>query len=198
MGLKPGMVSGYPRRPGLHRLLHQRPHRRSLARPPACVERTWWRRAIEALGLYPVPASSRNRLRRGTRRNFPSSRVSNGATPAGLLCLGTNGETVAAGKRCASTSNRNFVGRQGRGARTHLVSPAMAAAAALDRADDRRPPTQSGRIVREAFQDTSSHCRPLSRESSYRRYRSDEYPEDSFQSPRRGGFGHISLSRPAF
>jgi 3-isopropylmalate/(R)-2-methylmalate dehydratase large subunit len=47
------------------------------------------------------------------------------------LCLGTNGETVASGKRCASTSNRNFMGRQGRGARTHLMSPAMAAAAAL-------------------------------------------------------------------
>jgi 3-isopropylmalate/(R)-2-methylmalate dehydratase large subunit len=47
------------------------------------------------------------------------------------LCLGTNGETVAAGKRCASTSNRNFIGRQGRGARTHLLSPPMAAAAAL-------------------------------------------------------------------
>jgi 3-isopropylmalate/(R)-2-methylmalate dehydratase large subunit len=47
------------------------------------------------------------------------------------LCLGTNGETVAAGKRCASTSNRNFQGRQGRGARTHLMSPPMAAAAAL-------------------------------------------------------------------
>ncbi|RUU80201.1 3-isopropylmalate dehydratase large subunit [Mesorhizobium sp. M7A.F.Ca.CA.001.09.2.1] len=47
------------------------------------------------------------------------------------LCLGTNGETVASGKRCASTSNRNFVGRQGRGARTHLMSPTMAAAAAI-------------------------------------------------------------------
>jgi 3-isopropylmalate/(R)-2-methylmalate dehydratase large subunit len=47
------------------------------------------------------------------------------------LCLGTNGETVAAGQRCASTSNRNFVGRQGRGARTHLMSPTMAAAAAV-------------------------------------------------------------------
>ncbi len=47
------------------------------------------------------------------------------------LCLGTNGETVPAGQRCASTSNRNFVGRQGRGARTHLMSPAMAAAAAV-------------------------------------------------------------------
>jgi 3-isopropylmalate/(R)-2-methylmalate dehydratase large subunit len=47
------------------------------------------------------------------------------------LCLGTNGEVVAPGQRCASTSNRNFVGRQGRGARTHLMSPTMAAAAAL-------------------------------------------------------------------
>jgi 3-isopropylmalate/(R)-2-methylmalate dehydratase large subunit len=48
------------------------------------------------------------------------------------MCLGTNGEVVAPGDRCASTSNRNFVGRQGRGARTHLMSPAMAAAAAIE------------------------------------------------------------------
>ena len=47
------------------------------------------------------------------------------------MCVGINGDTVAAGERCASTSNRNFVGRQGVGARTHLVSPAMAAAAAV-------------------------------------------------------------------
>jgi 3-isopropylmalate/(R)-2-methylmalate dehydratase large subunit len=47
------------------------------------------------------------------------------------MCLGTNGEVVAPGERCASTTNRNFVGRQGRGARTHLMSPAMAAAAAV-------------------------------------------------------------------
>lgn len=47
------------------------------------------------------------------------------------LCLGTNGEVVGPGERCASTSNRNFVGRQGRGARTHLMSPIMAAAAAV-------------------------------------------------------------------
>ena len=47
------------------------------------------------------------------------------------MCLGTNGDQVAPGERCASTSNRNFVGRQGPGARTHLVSPAMAAAAAV-------------------------------------------------------------------
>jgi 3-isopropylmalate/(R)-2-methylmalate dehydratase large subunit len=47
------------------------------------------------------------------------------------MCVGMNGDLVAAGERCASTSNRNFVGRQGKGARTHLVSPAMAAAAAV-------------------------------------------------------------------
>jgi 3-isopropylmalate/(R)-2-methylmalate dehydratase large subunit len=47
------------------------------------------------------------------------------------MCIGTNGDTVAPGKRCASTSNRNFAGRQGPGARTHLMSPAMAAAAAV-------------------------------------------------------------------
>jgi 3-isopropylmalate/(R)-2-methylmalate dehydratase large subunit len=47
------------------------------------------------------------------------------------MCLGTNGDLVAPGARCASTSNRNFVGRQGPGSRTHLMSPAMAAAAAI-------------------------------------------------------------------
>jgi 3-isopropylmalate/(R)-2-methylmalate dehydratase large subunit len=47
------------------------------------------------------------------------------------MCLATNGDHVAPGKRCASTSNRNFVGRQGPGSRTHLMSPAMAAAAAV-------------------------------------------------------------------
>jgi 3-isopropylmalate/(R)-2-methylmalate dehydratase large subunit len=47
------------------------------------------------------------------------------------MCVGMNGDLVSAGKRCASTSNRNFVGRQGKGSRTHLMSPAMAAAAAL-------------------------------------------------------------------
>jgi len=47
------------------------------------------------------------------------------------MCVGMNGDLVPAGKRCASTSNRNFRGRQGRGSRTHLMSPAMAAAAAL-------------------------------------------------------------------
>ncbi len=47
------------------------------------------------------------------------------------MCVGMNGDTVAAGERCASTTNRNFKGRQGPGARTHLMSPAMVAAAAV-------------------------------------------------------------------
>ena len=52
--------------------------------------------------------------------------------PGCSACLGMNPDKVPAGERCASTSNRNFVGRQGPGARTHLVSPAMAAAAAVN------------------------------------------------------------------
>ncbi len=47
------------------------------------------------------------------------------------MCVATNGDMLQPGERCASTSNRNFEGRQGRGGRTHLVSPAMAAAAAV-------------------------------------------------------------------
>jgi 3-isopropylmalate/(R)-2-methylmalate dehydratase large subunit len=51
--------------------------------------------------------------------------------PGCSMCLGMNDDRLSPGERCASTSNRNFEGRQGAGGRTHLVSPAMAAAAAL-------------------------------------------------------------------
>ena len=47
------------------------------------------------------------------------------------MCLGMNADQLEPGERCASTSNRNFEGRQGKGGRTHLVSPVMAVAAAL-------------------------------------------------------------------
>ncbi|MCP4271350.1 MAG: 3-isopropylmalate dehydratase large subunit, partial [Gammaproteobacteria bacterium] len=50
--------------------------------------------------------------------------------PGCSMCLAMNGDELEEGQRCASTSNRNFEGRQGKGGRTHLVSPAMAAAAA--------------------------------------------------------------------
>ena len=51
--------------------------------------------------------------------------------PGCSMCLGMNPDQLKPGERCASTSNRNFEGRQGKGGRTHLVCPAMAAAAAL-------------------------------------------------------------------
>ena len=47
------------------------------------------------------------------------------------MCVAMNDDRLGTGERCASTSNRNFEGRQGPGARTHLLSPAMAAAAAV-------------------------------------------------------------------
>ena len=52
--------------------------------------------------------------------------------PGCSMCLGMNDDVLSEGDRCASTSNRNFVGRQGRGSRTHLVSPEMAVAAAIE------------------------------------------------------------------
>jgi 3-isopropylmalate/(R)-2-methylmalate dehydratase large subunit len=63
------------------------------------------------------------------------------------MCVGINGDLIAAGERCASTTNRNFRGRQGPGARTHLMSPAMVAAAAVSGhlADVR--PLLEGRMV---------------------------------------------------
>ena len=51
--------------------------------------------------------------------------------PGCSMCLAMNGDSIPSGERSISTSNRNFVGRQGPGARTHLASPAMAAAAAI-------------------------------------------------------------------
>ena len=51
--------------------------------------------------------------------------------PGCSMCIAMNDDRLEPGERCASTSNRNFKGRQGRGGRTHLVSPAMAAAAAI-------------------------------------------------------------------
>jgi 3-isopropylmalate/(R)-2-methylmalate dehydratase large subunit len=52
--------------------------------------------------------------------------------PGCSMCLAMNADRLEPGERCASTSNRNFEGRQGAGGRTHLVSPAMAAAAAME------------------------------------------------------------------
>ena len=80
-----------------------------------------------------VPGSRLTRLEaeaRGIDRIFLEAGFVWGA-PGCSMCCGQNGEIVAPGKRCASTTNRNFEGRQGPGSRTHLMSPAMAAAAAV-------------------------------------------------------------------
>ena len=81
----------------------------------------------------------RSRLRSGeasgrggrTGAGLPRRRVSSGASPGCSMCLAMNADRLEPGERCAATSNRNFEGRQGHGGRTHLVSPAMAAAAAV-------------------------------------------------------------------
>jgi 3-isopropylmalate/(R)-2-methylmalate dehydratase large subunit len=62
------------------------------------------------------------------------------------MCVGINGDLVPAGERCASSTNRNFRGRQGPGARTHIMSPAMVAAAAVHgHLADARPLLAGGR-----------------------------------------------------
>jgi 3-isopropylmalate/(R)-2-methylmalate dehydratase large subunit len=63
------------------------------------------------------------------------------------MCVGMNGDLVPPGERCASTTNRNFRGRQGPGARTHLMSPVMAAAAAVAGALTDARPLLQGRAV---------------------------------------------------
>ena len=87
-------------------------------------------------GRYESPADFIKRIRKAQAEAEGLDRI---FTEAGFewrsagcsMCLGMNPDQLAPGERCASTSNRNFEGRQGAGGRTHLVSPAMAAAAAV-------------------------------------------------------------------
>ena len=94
------------------------------------VARAQGRPSVRALV---VPGSRRSSSRRRPRASTGSSRDAGFEwREAGCsMCLGMNADVLRPGERCASTSNRNFEGRQGRGGRTHLVSPAMAAAAAI-------------------------------------------------------------------
>jgi 3-isopropylmalate/(R)-2-methylmalate dehydratase large subunit len=91
------------------------------------------RHVAESVRAMVVPGSARVKLQaeeEGLDRVF--ERAGFEWRRAGCsMCLGMNDDILQPGERCASTSNRNFEGRQGRGGRTHLVSPAMAAAAAL-------------------------------------------------------------------
>ncbi len=91
------------------------------------------RRVAEGVTALVVPGSGlvkRQAEAEGLDRIFIEAGFS-WREPGCSMCLGMNPDRVPPGGRCASTSNRNFVGRQGPGARTHLVSPAMAAAAAV-------------------------------------------------------------------
>jgi 3-isopropylmalate/(R)-2-methylmalate dehydratase large subunit len=91
------------------------------------------RRVAEGVRAMVVPGSAK------VKRQAEEEGLDRVFTTAGFewrragcsMCLGMNDDILQPGERCASTSNRNFEGRQGRGGRTHLVSPAMAAAAAL-------------------------------------------------------------------
>jgi 3-isopropylmalate/(R)-2-methylmalate dehydratase large subunit len=91
------------------------------------------RKIADGMRMLIVPGSTRVRLQaeqEGLGEIFDAA----GAQwrQAGCsMCLGMNPDQLAAGERCASTSNRNFEGRQGKGGRTHLVSPAVAAATAI-------------------------------------------------------------------
>ncbi|MEN1935512.1 3-isopropylmalate dehydratase large subunit [Paenibacillus sp. 102] len=87
----------------------------------------------EGVQALVVPGSKRVRkaaMEKGLHRIFEEAGFE-WREPGCSMCLGMNPDQVPEGEHCASTSNRNFEGRQGKGARTHLVSPAMAAAAAL-------------------------------------------------------------------
>ena len=70
-------------------------------------------------------------LKRVERTGFGAGLFSEWREPGCSMCLAMNPDKLAPGERAASTSNRNFEGRQGRGGRTHLVSPAVAAATAV-------------------------------------------------------------------
>ena len=84
-------------------------------------------RAIVVPGSYPVKLQAEAE---GLDKIFTAAGFE-WREPGCSMCLAMNGDELKAGERCASTSNRNFEGRQGKGGRTHLVSPEMAAAAGI-------------------------------------------------------------------
>ena len=115
-------------RPRFHRLLHQQPHR-GPARGGCCSQRPPRPRARHGVaGLDRREAAGGSRRARSRSSSPPGFEWRD---PSCSMCGGSNGELIAPGERCASTTNRNFEGRQGRGALTHIMSPAMVAAAAV-------------------------------------------------------------------
>lgn len=104
------------------------------------------RRVAPHVTAWVVPGSQDVRLaaeREGLDRIYTEAGFE-WRSPGCSLCVGANAEIVAPGQRCVSTSNRNFVGRQGPGARTHLASPVVAAACAIAGRIVDRLPARSG------------------------------------------------------
>ena len=114
----------------LHRLLHEQPHRRPARRrrgrqgPHGRLDRQRDGRPGSAQVKAQAEREGLDEIFRAAGFDWRGAGCS--------MCLGMNPDTLEPGERCASTSNRNFEGRQGRGGRTHLVSPQMAAAAAIE------------------------------------------------------------------
>ena len=131
MALAPGTpMQGVADRSRVHRLVHQRASRRSARRGADCARPSRQRSracdgraGIGAREARPPNAKGLDRIFREAGFEWRE--------PGCSMCLGMNPDILQPGERSASTSNRNFEGRQGRGGRTHLVSPAMAAAAAV-------------------------------------------------------------------
>ena len=117
-------------RPRVHRLLHQRRASRICARSRASSTA---RRVNASVNAMIVPGSGLVKEQaeaEGLDKIFVKAGFE-WREPGCSMCLAMNPDKLAPGERCASTSNRNFEGRQGYKGRTHLVSPAMAAAAAI-------------------------------------------------------------------
>ncbi len=129
IGLRPRAPGGPADRPGFHRLMHQCAHR-----GPARGGRGGaGRRVAPGVRAMVVPGSGAVRDQ-AEAEGLARILIEAGfewRQPGCSMCLAMNDDVLRPAERCASTTNRNFEGRQGRGGRTHLMSPAMAAAAAL-------------------------------------------------------------------
>ena len=130
MGLAAGHAHARHRgRHGVHRLVHQLPHRGPPGRGRDRRRTPGARRRAHAGGARVDEGEGAGRGR-GTARRVPAAGFD--WREAGCsMCLAMNPDKLSPGERCASTSNRNFEGRQGKGGRTHLVSPEVAVATAI-------------------------------------------------------------------
>ena len=123
-------MTGPSARQGLYRFVHQRAHRgparrRRRAKGRQVADSVKLAMVVPGSGLVKQQAEAEGLDRMFTEAGFEWRE------PGCSMCLAMNADRLEPGERCASTSNRNFEGRQGQGGRTHLVSPAMAAAAAV-------------------------------------------------------------------